>query len=73
MKSGNSVQDPELHSASAVSGSDASSQDPEDGLQDRLSGQPSGARSPLQHVQDIQEIIDKLAAVTRQLRQPGHS
>jgi hypothetical protein len=80
MNSGNSVQDPDLHSESAVAGSDADSQGPED-LQDRLTrgsaervyGQPSGARSPLQHVQDIQDIIDKLAAVTEQLRQPGHS
>jgi hypothetical protein len=81
MNSGNSVQDPDLHSGSAVPSSDAEPQGPEDALQDRLtrgsaervSGQPSGARSPLQHVQDIQEIIDKLAAVTKQLRQPGHS
>jgi hypothetical protein len=82
MNSGNSVQDPDLHSASAVSSSDAAaggpgklgteSQDPE-GPQDRLTGMPSGARSSLQHVQDIQEIVDKLAAVTKQLRQPGHS
>lgn len=71
MKSGNSVQDPDLHSASAVSGSDTESQDPE-GPHDRLTGMPSGARSPLQHVQDIQEIVDKLAAVTKQLSKPGH-
>jgi len=25
------------------------------------------------HVQDIQDIVDKLAAVTRKLREPGHS
>ena len=72
MNSGNSVQDPDLHSASAVSGSEAESQDPE-GTQDRLIGMPSGPRSPLQHVQDIQEIVDKLAAVTKQLRQSSHS
>jgi hypothetical protein len=72
MNPGNSVQVPDLHTASAVSDSDADSQDPEDGLQDRHSAQPSGTRSPLQHVQDIQEIIDQLAAVTKQLRQHGH-
>ena len=31
------------------------------------------ARPSFQHVQDIQELIDKLAAVTKQLRHPGHS
>jgi cell division protein FtsX len=30
-------------------------------------------RPSFQHVQDIQELIDKLAAVTKQLRHPGHS
>jgi hypothetical protein len=30
-------------------------------------------RPPFQTVQDIQELIDKLAAVTRQLRDPGNS
>jgi hypothetical protein len=69
MNSGNSVQDPDLHSASADAAAEGpgklgtESQDPE-GPQDRLTGMPSGARSPLQHLQDIQEIVDKLAAVT---------
>jgi hypothetical protein len=37
-------------------------------------GEPSVQLRPsFQHVEDIQELIDKLAAVTRQLRQPGHS
>jgi hypothetical protein len=31
------------------------------------------ARPTFQPVQDIQELIDKLAAVTKQLRHPGHS
>jgi hypothetical protein len=31
------------------------------------------SRPPFQPVQDIQELIDKLAAVTRQLRDPGNS
>ena len=73
MNSGNSVQDPDLHSASAVPARDAELPGPEEAQQGRLSGQPSGTRAPLQHVQDIQEIIDKLAAVTKQLRHPGHS
>ena len=73
MNSGNSVQDPDLRSASAVSDSDADPQVPEDGLHDRHSAKSSGTRSPLQHVQDIQEIVDKLAAVNKQLREPGHS
>jgi hypothetical protein len=30
-------------------------------------------RPSFQHIQDIQELIDKLAAVTKQLRHPGHS
>jgi hypothetical protein len=37
-------------------------------------GKPSARPRPsFQHVEDIQELIDKLAAVTKQLRQPGHS
>jgi hypothetical protein len=34
---------------------------------------PVRARPTFQPVQDIQELIDKLAAVTKQLHQPGHS
>jgi hypothetical protein len=30
-------------------------------------------RPSFQHVRDIQELVDKLAAVNKQLRQPGHS
>jgi hypothetical protein len=30
-------------------------------------------RPSFQHIQDIQELIDKLAAVTKQLRHPGQS
>lgn len=34
---------------------------------------PARTRPSFQHVRDIQELIDKLAAVTKQLREPGHS
>ena len=36
---------------------------------------PGTTRTPpsFQHVRDIQDLIDKLDAVTRQLRAPGHS
>ena len=65
MNSGNSVQDADPRCAPAVSGQDAdrSAQD----------GQRPRPRPSLQHIQDIQEIIDKLADVTRQLRHPGSS
>jgi hypothetical protein len=38
-------------------------------------GRVRSTRTPpsFQHVRDIQELIDKLDAVTRQLRDPGHS
>jgi hypothetical protein len=73
MNSGNSVQDSGLRCAPDVPAQDAEVPAPEEDLQARGSDQPSGSRPPLRHVQDIQEIIDKLAAVTRQLRHPGHS
>jgi hypothetical protein len=65
MNSGNSVQD-----ADPRVGPDAPSQDADLSASDDQTSQP---RRALQHVEDIQEIIDKLAAVNRQLRYPGHS
>lgn len=65
MNSGNSVQDADPRCAPAVSGQDAD-RSTQEGQRSRLHPSP-------QHVQDIQEIIDKLAAVTRQLRHPGSS
>jgi hypothetical protein len=38
-----------------------------------IPGGEKPARPPFQHVKDIQELIDKLAAVTKQLHDPGHS
>jgi hypothetical protein len=70
MNSGNSVQDPDLRCAPEVPAQDAQVPVPEEALQGDSSGQSSRIRPPLQ---DIQEIIDKLAAVTKQLRHPGHS
>ncbi|HEY1627730.1 MAG TPA: hypothetical protein VGG16_28470 [Streptosporangiaceae bacterium] len=35
--------------------------------------QAAPARPSFHHVQDIQELVDKLDAVTKQLRHPGHS
>ena len=65
MNSGNSVQDANSCVAPAVPGGDTDRPVSDD--------QRSQPRPPFQHVQDIQEIIDKLAAVTKQLRSPGAS
>lgn len=73
MNSGNSVQDSDLRCAADEPAQDAEASSPEEGLQGQKSGQSSRVRPTLQHVQDIQELIEKLAAVTRQLRHPGHS
>jgi hypothetical protein len=72
MNTGNSVRD--VDPRCAVTTADA-----EDGPTSQLSpeasisGQPTQARPPRQQVQDIQEIIDKLAAVNKRLNNPGHS
>lgn len=63
MNSGNSVQDASSRVAPAVPGQDAD--------RSASDGQSPRPRPPFQHVQDIQEIIDKLAAVTKQLHRPG--
>lgn len=63
MNPGNSVQDADPRVAPAVPGQDADLPAAED--------QSPRPRPPFQHVQDIQELIDKLAAVTKQLRYPG--
>jgi hypothetical protein len=73
MNSGNSVQDSGLRGAPDVPASAVDVPAPEEGQRDTSSGQPFGSRPRMQHLQDIQEIIDKLAAVTRQLRHPGNS
>lgn len=65
MNSGNSVQDASSRCAPAVPGQDADLS-----VSDDQSPRP---RPPFQNVQDIQEIIDKLAAVTRRLGRPGAS
>ncbi|MBV9447724.1 MAG: hypothetical protein JO345_17710 [Streptosporangiaceae bacterium] len=71
MNSGNSVQDADSRCAPAanelaetVPGQDAD----QAATADRL----SRPQPRFQHVQDIQELVDKLAAVTKQLRHPGH-
>ena len=40
---------------------------------DHVGGQPAWSLRGQRPVQDIQDIIDKLAAVTQQLRRPGSS
>jgi hypothetical protein len=65
MNSGNSVQD-----ADPRVGPDAPSQDADLAVSDSQKSQP---RPALHQVEDIQEIIDKLAAVNRRLRYPRHS
>ncbi len=65
MNPGNSVQDAESRCApAAVPGQDAD----QSVTDDRQSRSPTR----FQHVQDIQELVDKLAAVTKQLRRSGH-
>ena len=63
MNSGNSVQNASSCVAPAVPGEDTDRPVSDD--------QQPRPRPPFQHVQDIQEIIDKLAAVTKQLHRPG--
>jgi hypothetical protein len=43
------------------------------GTQSPSRGRSTRTPPSFQHVRDIQELIDKLDAVTRQLRAPGHS
>ena len=65
MNPGDSVQDVSRTGPDETSGSDAAAgQD-----NDTLTRSP-GTRKPLPDIQDIQDIIDKLAAVTQQLRHP---
>jgi hypothetical protein len=71
MNTGNSVRDVDPRCADLESRLEC-----DDVSGDRVArdGEPSMQLRPsFQHVEDIQELIDKLAAVTRQLRQPGHS
>jgi hypothetical protein len=43
------------------------------GTQSEARGVPTRTPPSFQHVRDIQDLIDQLDAVTRQLRAPGHS
>ena len=61
MNTGNSVQDRDHLDHALESHPDAA---------DEALDPAPGKRS---HVEDIQDIVDKLAAVTRKLREPGHS
>jgi hypothetical protein len=64
MNPGNAVQETEVSCAVT---------DQDDGLPAALeTDQASAPRPSLQPVQDIQELIDKLAAVNRQLRYPDN-
>jgi hypothetical protein len=56
------------------SGHDASRAGPDDGPVPGAVGDSHQARSlrTQKPLQDIQDLIDKLAAVTQQLRHPGH-
>jgi hypothetical protein len=65
MNSGHSVQD--AHPSCPPGQDDASRVEATAGYGDGLARSPR-AQKPLQ---DIQDIIDKLAAVTQQLRHPG--
>lgn len=86
MNTGNSVRDADpRYAVPADLAAVEALQDPVEGLQesaglaisdDDAPGDEKPAvrtRPSFQHVQDIQELIDKLAAVTKQLRHPGHS
>jgi len=73
MNSGNSVQDSGLRCAPDVPAPAVDVPDQEEDQRVSSSSEPFGSRLRLQHVQDIQEIIDKLAAVTRQLSHPSNS
>ena len=54
---------------------DASRSGPDGGTWPAAAGHGDGhqTRSQRTHLQDIQDLIDKLAAVTQQLRHPGRS
>ena len=86
MNTGNSVRDADPRYAVPADLSAVEAlQDPVEGLQesagltmsddDALGDEKPVVRTrpSFQHVQDIQELIDQLAAVTNQLRHPGHS
>jgi hypothetical protein len=66
MKTGNSVRDADSRCAANA---DLSTDDEVSGDEEPT----VRTRPSFQHIQDIQELIDKLAAVTKQLRRPGHS
>ena len=68
MNSGNSLPDVDLSCRPGQDDADRS--DVSHGLGDGQQGWSLRAQRPLQ---DIQDIIDKLAAVTQQLRYPGTS
>jgi len=70
MNTGNSVRDadPRFAADGDLPGLAASADQASSGDEPAVPGRPS-----FRHVQDIQELIDKLAAVTKQLRHPGHS
>jgi hypothetical protein len=85
MNTGNSVRDAGPRRAANAEGSMETLQDPVAELRESAdvtlpgdevldAGERVG-QSPrsFRHIQDIQELIDKLAAVTDQLRHPGHS
>jgi hypothetical protein len=86
MKTGNSVRDADpRYAVTAELSTVEALPDPVEGLQEPAGRAISDDDAPgdekpavrtvpsFQHVQDIQELIDKLAAVTKQLRHPGHS
>ena len=65
MNPGDSVQDVSRTGPDETSGSDAAAGQGNDTLT-----RSPGSRKSLPDIQDIQDIIDKLAAVTQQLRHP---
>jgi hypothetical protein len=68
MNHGNSVQDADERRAVTAQDADLPA------LEDEDADEVTAARTSVpRNVQDIQELIDKLAAVTKQLRHPGHS
>jgi hypothetical protein len=74
MDTGNSVRDADPRCAVDAPESAAPERtEAPTGQQAPILGKPARARPPFRQVQDIQELIDKLAAVTRQLRDPRHS
>ena len=79
MNPGDSVQEASRSGLDEASGLGAAGHDPADegsadqGSADQGSASQGWARSPRTQkpLQDIQDLIDKLAAVTQQLRHPG--